>query len=114
MDFLKQNKMAIVVGVVLLAGLFVYMNYFTKPSQDTLTTTTDTTLSQDLLVTLQNLHTIKLDNSIFSNAAFQSLTDFGVTIPAEEVGRRNPFAPLQTSGGGGSSITVPLPQTKSR
>ncbi len=114
MDFLKQNKLAILVGVLLLAGLFVYMNFFTAPAQDALTTSsTDTALSQDLLVTLQNLHTIKLDNGIFSDPAFQSLTDFGVTIPAEEVGRRNPFAPLQSGGGGGgSSISVPLPQTK--
>ncbi len=113
MDFLKQNKMAIAVGVVLLAGLFVYMNFFSAPAPAPLTSSTDATLSQDLLVTLQNLHTIKLDNSIFQDPSFKSLTDFGVIIPAEEVGRRNPFAPLQSStAGGSSSLTVPLPQTK--
>jgi hypothetical protein len=114
MDFLKQNKLAILIGVLLLAGLFVYMNFFTAPAQDPLTTTSsDTALSQDLLVTLQNLHTIKLDNSIFSDPAFKSLTDFGVTIPSEEVGRRNPFAPLQAGGAaGGSTINVPLLQTR--
>jgi len=95
MDFLKQNKMAIGVGILLLAGLYVYMNYFSSSSSATLTASdSSTTLSQNLLVTLQNLHTIQLDNSIFSDPAFQSLTDFGVSIPAEPVGRRDPFIPL--------------------
>lgn len=99
MDFLKQNKMPILIGVLLLAGLFVYVTYFSGSSSSaTLTSSdTDTTLSQNLLVTLQNLHTIKLDDSIFSEPAFQSLTDFGVTIPAENVGRGDPFAPLAST-----------------
>ena len=115
MDFLKKNMVPIGAGVVLLAGIYVYMTYFSTPSSATLTSTdSNTTLSQNLLVTLQNLHTIKLDNSIFSDPAFQSLTDFGVVIPAEAVGRRNPFIPLSTgatAGSTGTSVTLPLPKT---
>jgi hypothetical protein len=113
MDFLKQNKVAIGVGVLLIVGLFVYMTYFSSSPAATLTASdSSTTISQNLLITLQNLHTIKLDNSIFSDPSFQSLTDFGVTIPAESVGRRDPFLPLSGSTSGGSSIAVPtLPAT---
>ncbi len=113
MDFLKHNMVAIGVGVALIIGIFVYLQYFSSSSSATLnSSTTNVTLSQNLLATLQNLHTIKLDNSIFSDPSFQSLTDFGVTIPAETVGRRNPFAPLGGSASSGSSITVPtLPKT---
>ena len=113
MDFLKKNMVPIVGGVLLLAGIYVYMTYFSSPSSATVTSSdSNLALSQNLLVTLQNLHTIKLDGSVFSEPAFQSLTDFGVTIPPEAVGRRNPFVPIssgvvQTSG----TVTIPLPKT---
>ena len=101
---------------MLLAGVYVYSAYFTSPSSTALTTSDSSeALSQQLLVTLQNLHTIKLDNSIFSDPAFQSLTDFGVVIPPEAVGRRNPFVPLvgaSAGAGSGASVNVQLPKTK--
>jgi hypothetical protein len=106
MDFLKQNKMMIGGGVALVIAIFVYFTYFSGSSSTPALTTSDqaTTVSQNLLVTLQNLHTIKLDESIFSNPVFLSLTDFGVTIPPENVGRQDPFAPL----GGVSTTKAPL------
>lgn len=51
-------------------------------------------VSEDLIKTLSSLNTIKLDESIFSDPAFVSLSDFGVAIPSQPIGRRNPFAPL--------------------
>jgi hypothetical protein len=117
MDFLKKNMTAIGAGVLLLAGVYVYMTYFSSPQSATLSTSdANTTLSQNLLVTLQNLHTIKLDNSIFDEPAFQSLTDFGVVIPQEAVGRRNPFLPVGgistgSSAGTGGAGAVQLPKT---
>lgn len=51
-------------------------------------------LSGDLLAILGSLNTITLDETIFADSAFSSLTDFGVTIPPQASGRRNPFAPL--------------------
>jgi hypothetical protein len=110
MDFLNKNKTIIGVGIALLLVVYVYFTYFSGSSSAPTLTTTDTTstVSQNLLVTLQNLHTIKLDNTIFTNPVFISLTDFGVTIPLENVGRRNPFLPLQGGlGGGTGGITLP-------
>jgi hypothetical protein len=51
-------------------------------------------ISRDLIVTLSNLNTIRLDDSIFTDPVFLSLSDFGVQIPLQPVGRRNPFAPF--------------------
>lgn len=51
-------------------------------------------LSTDLLATLGSLNTIVLDEKLLTDEVFQSLTDFGVTIPTQNTGRRNPFAPL--------------------
>ena len=101
-------------GVLLLAAIYVYMTYFTTPTSPTLTSSDSGSIaaSQNLLVTLQNLHTIKLDNSIFSDPSFQSLTDFGVTLPQGTYGRRNPFEPLAGGAAGGGSVQVQLPATK--
>ena len=113
MDFLKENKTPIGVGIFLLLAIFVYMTYFTNPTSPTLTSSdTSITLSQNLLITLQNLHTIKLDDTIFSDPAFQSLTDFGVIIPLEAAGRRNPFLPLTGSTAGVGAVNVALPKSK--
>ncbi len=99
MDFLKKN-IPLVLGILLVAGgLYVYLNFFSGGNSEALLATTGDTqspVSQDLLVTLSNLHTIKLDSSIFSDPIFQSLTSFGVELPPENVGRRNPFLPVGT------------------
>ena len=99
MQFIKSNKVVIIGGLLLAVLLFVYFTFFANSSDNTalLTTTSEEDLSpvsRDLLVTLSNLQTIRLDNSIFTNPVFMSLTSFGVQIPLENVGRSNPFAPL--------------------
>jgi hypothetical protein len=97
MDFIKKN-MILVLGILgIILALVVYLNFFSGSASDALlASTADNTspVSQDLLVTLSNLHTIRLDNSIFSDPLFQSLTSFGVELPPENVGRRNPFLPV--------------------
>ncbi len=98
MNLLKKNMVVIIVIVLGIVGTFVYMNFFSGSSSSAalLTSDEDTTspVSKNLLLVLNNLHTIKLDSAIFSSPAFQSLTNFGVEIPPENVGRRNPFEPL--------------------
>lgn len=95
-DFIKKN-MVLVLGIGLIVlGLVVYLNFFSGASSEALLASTDTQspVSQELLVSLANLHTIKLDNGIFSDPLFTSLTSFGVELPPENVGRRNPFLPV--------------------
>lgn len=79
-----------------LLGLWVYMTYFSDAGSDA-TLTADhgaSPLPPDILLTLSTLHTLTLDSSLFSDPVFSSLTDFGVAIPPQNAGRRNPFAPL--------------------
>ena len=84
--------------ILAIAAFWLYLTYFSgssTSSKDSLTASgDDSPLSQDILITLSNLHTIQLDNSIFSDPLFTSLTDYGVAIPPQNAGRRNPFAPL--------------------
>jgi hypothetical protein len=103
MDFLKKNKTAIGGGIILILAGYVYFAFFSNSSAPLTTTDVGNSVSGDLLVTLNSLHTIKLDNSIFTNPVFVSLSDFGVSIPPQSSGRGNPFAPL---GKGGSPATT--------
>ncbi len=96
MQFLKDNKLYVIIILLALAGVWAYFMFFSGGGGNSATVTTDETspLSQDVLVTLSNLHTIKLDSTIFTDPVFVSLTDYGVAIPPQAAGRRNPFAPL--------------------
>lgn len=96
MDFLKKNKTAIGGGVVVVVVLYVYLMYFSGSSAPLTATSADSAVSGDLLVTLNSLHTIRLDNTIFTDPVFVSLSSFGVTIPPQDAGRLDPFAPIGT------------------
>ncbi len=110
--FIKQNKwLAAGVGVVVLALLY-YFFFLSGPTSAPLASPTgnDSPVTQNLLVTLSSLHTIKLNGAIFADPVFISLTDFGVVIPTQNVGRRNPFAPLSGAPGQGSAGGgIPIP-----
>ena len=116
MDFFKSNKLVSVGVGILLLGIGYYL-FFMQHGSTAPVTVTDSAgtspVSQNLLVTLANLRTIKLNDSIFRDPAFQSLTDFGVVIPPEPAGRRNPFetfsgtASTQISSAA-ASIKLPL------
>ena len=96
MQFIKDNKAYIALIILIVLGFWGYSLYSGgTPSAAIITTTDRSPLSQDVLATLSSLHTITLDSSIFTDPLFVSLSDFGVQIPAEAAGRRNPFAPVQ-------------------
>ena len=98
MDFLKKNK--IVSGVAVLAVFIIVAFMLYSWSSGSATSGVSETNSetdqstQALLVTLASLNTIRLDGSIFADPVFVSLTDFGVVIPPQSAGRRNPFLPI--------------------
>jgi hypothetical protein len=94
MNILKNKLVLGGGGLLVIAGLLYYV--WTGSGSAPLLTTTEGTspLSQEILTTLSQLSTIKLDPAIFTDPVFSSLTDFGVTIPPQQAGRRNPFAPV--------------------
>jgi hypothetical protein len=51
-------------------------------------------IEYELVSELLRLNSIKLDNRIFTDVAFQSLEDFGQELVPEPIGRVNPFAPV--------------------
>ena len=105
MNFLKKNLVFLLLVVVCFLGLYWFL-FMRGGSTDTLTSSESlpTAGSSDLLTALGNLQNVTFDISIFKDPVFLSLTDFGVVIPAQPLGRPNPFAPLPF---GGSSSSLP-------
>jgi hypothetical protein len=110
--FIKNNK--VVGGIVVLVLLALcYWAFFSGGGSGAPLSSTSTAASpssQDLLVALSNLQTIQLNDAVFTDPVFESLTDFGVTIPPQTPGRSNPFAPISPSSpttSGTPVITLP-------
>jgi hypothetical protein len=95
--FIKQNKLLSIVAVLFVFGVAYYTFMSSGNTAQPTLTSSDSAPSaqtQQLLVVLANLRTIRLDDAVFKDPVFLSLTDFGVVISPEAVGRRNPFAPF--------------------
>lgn len=107
MDILKNKWVGAGVGAVVLLGL-VYYVWTSAASTPLLSNGAEGTspLSQEILTSLGQLHTIRLDPAIFVDPVFVSLTDFGVPIAPQNAGRRNPFAPV---GGVSAGGVTPVP-----
>ncbi len=76
----------------------------------------DTLANKDFLAILLSVKSIKLDDSIFSDAAFTTLHDSNVVLsPDGNEGRPNPFAPIGADSSQPSSNipvnTAPKPST---
>lgn len=103
--------MTALVVAACLAGLVIYQSYFRSDGVEGEVLTTDAANSlggAELLNSLSELRSVKLDSSIFSDPEFLSLVDFGRTIAPEPVGRSNPFAPLgAVESQGGSAGVAP-------
>lgn len=107
-DILFKNKL--IVGL-LVAVVIVVAWYFLRDAggvqEESLLATESfagaSGADKDLVATLLQLRTVSLEGTIFSDPVFQSLKDFGSQIIPEPVGRRNPFEPLGTQRGSGTS-----------
>lgn len=53
-----------------------------------------TIVGADIVVLLNKVNSLKIDPAIFKTPAYLSLVDYSVQVPAVEVGRANPFAPI--------------------
>lgn len=104
---LPSIKNSIIFGGIAIVLVLIYLFVFKKdPNDGVLIQNTvvpnvvgdvSTSLDKDFLPLLLNVKNIKLDNSIFSDPAFNSLVDSSIVlIPDGDEGRPNPFAPLNS------------------
>ncbi len=97
MNILTRYQNYILIAVVVIASIAVYMYYFGGEDEPILeqqaVAGVDNPIDQELIALLLELKGITLDESIFSNPVFSSLSDFSQALVPEPVGRINPFAP---------------------
>ncbi len=96
------NKFLIVSSLALLfLGVYVYFSHnldveaessLTSSSQTPLATNSSFSQDTAFLATLTSLTQIKIDTSLFSNKAFNALTDNSVILEQVAIGRLNPFS----------------------
>lgn len=124
----------IVIVILILAALvYGYMQFTKSPDADTpegLSTTSDSesldaglstqTQQNDFVALLLDLKQISLDTEFLTSSVFTSLTDFSRDITPQNVGRRNPFAPIGANAGVDerstqvSAFTTPSPAPTAR
>ena len=101
LDIIKQNKIILIVLVVVIVAFAWFGLSDREPPSRVLTTTESaddsSVAEQESLRFLLNMRSIRLDISIFESPAFNSLRDFGREIIPEPIGRSNPFAPTDFS-----------------
>ncbi len=106
---IKNILIFVGIGGVLFGGYFFFMgreeaatsNLVSTPvsilpgTVPPVTTNSAPAMGGDFLAILLNVKNLKLDDKIFSDPAFQSLTDSSITLIQDgNEGRANPFAPL--------------------
>lgn len=98
-----HTKFVAIAGMLLFMSIYFASQKETRAQEDALvvpeTLPADasgaaTQAGGELLTLLADMRTIRLDESLFSDPAFQELQDFSVALRSEPKGRPNPFAPL--------------------
>ena len=93
-----KSILAIVIIIAVAAGAYFYYEGSATPAGTSLSesdnSSTDGSIGIHVLSLLNQIKTLKIDTSLFSSPAYQSLRDYTVAIPQVSVGRANPFAPL--------------------
>ncbi|HEU5114797.1 MAG TPA: hypothetical protein VFT82_03455 [Candidatus Paceibacterota bacterium] len=94
----NSKNLIITIAIIIVIGVAGYYYTTRDRSSDQLLisdfSTSSPAVDNDLLTALRALKQIRLDDSIFKNPVWTSLTDFSKTIPTEVPGRQNPFSPL--------------------
>ncbi len=91
----------IIIGMIVVAGAAYFYFMGGKPTDSGSLAVEDNPeveLAASRVFSLLNqIKSLKIDGSLFKSQAYQTLRDYTVLIPPQNVGRANPFAPLPGS-----------------
>ncbi|HEY0907932.1 MAG TPA: hypothetical protein VGE35_01140 [Candidatus Paceibacterota bacterium] len=105
-------NLLIVLAILIGIGVAGYMYITRDTSSSDLLVATDPSVApvdNQLLAALRDLRRLKLDDSIFKDAVWLSLQDFGQTLAPQDPYRPNPFAPI---GSGVTAVQQPASTTQ--
>ncbi len=94
-NLIKKNQGA-VIGLVVLAGLFIVYNTFIKKDEgpDLVNESQgirNLELGREIILTLNRLKTIQIDTGILEDPRFQKLQDYSQPLPQYSISKQNPF-----------------------
>jgi len=97
MNTTKPSKMPYVILAIIVAIaalIYFYLTGNTTSESQTLQelSTANQVEGAQVLSLLNEISSLKIDNSFFNNPSYKTLRDYSVQIPALSVGRPNPFS----------------------
>ncbi len=93
----SSNRTTISVLVIIALfglGYFYFYGSSSTSSSDTLTASNNALVGSQVLNLLNQIQSLRIDTSLFTDPGYLTLRDYTVPIPTVSVGRPNPFAPL--------------------
>ncbi|MEK7464069.1 MAG: hypothetical protein AAB610_03050 [Patescibacteria group bacterium] len=112
----SSKKTFFIVAIIIILALGAYFYFKGTPdssstssleAQDSPTSIDAQAVGTRVLSLLNQINSLKIDASIFDSAVYNSLVDYTITIPEQNVGRSNPFAPISGSAPQNSSVRLP-------
>lgn len=96
---MKKSTIIIIVVLIIAACVYFYFEGFPTGSSGLLQTQTNADTDAEAVGTqvlglLNQIQSLSIDTSLFSDPAYLTLQDYSVVIPPVPVGRNDPFAPL--------------------
>jgi hypothetical protein len=102
----SSSKNTIVISVILIVAAALVYFYFeggaTPFGGSLLQSQAGESVGSAELTLLGQIQSLKIDVSLFTDPSYETLKDYSVAIPTENVGRPNPFAPLLNISNTGS------------
>ncbi|MBU6231877.1 MAG: hypothetical protein KGI45_00865 [Patescibacteria group bacterium] len=91
----KKTLVTVIVIIVIAAlGYFYYEGTIPAVGGNVSISPEDQAVATQVLSLLSQMQSLRIDTSLFNDPAYKTLQDDTVPIPALNVGRPNPFAPI--------------------
>ncbi|MDE1975446.1 MAG: hypothetical protein KGI49_02990 [Patescibacteria group bacterium] len=93
----SPKTIATIVGLIIVAVvIYFYIEGGSAPASSSLLVSQagEASVGSAELDLLNEIRSLNIDSSFFNDPAYQSLQDYSVPVPTENVGRPNPFAPI--------------------
>jgi flagellar basal body-associated protein FliL len=93
----------IIIILLVIVAIGAYFYFIGTPNTNTTSSISQVTplesanaeeVGSRVLFLLNQINSLKIDTSIFSSTVYRSLVDYTISIPEQNVGRPNPFAPI--------------------
>ncbi len=100
----NKTTISVIVAIIIVAIAYFYYTGTTATSTN-LVSSDNASVGTQVLGLLNQIQSLHIDNSVFTDPGYKTLRDFSVPIPTVDVGRPNPFAPLPGFSTSGSSAS---------